>query len=498
MPRAWAIPLLVAMFFLAGLPVASADDAEGGPEEQDPNTIVWTEPQDVTDLLVVHHNETLIVRGVQIALDKGFHVQVDGRLILESLPGKPAGFTAKNESGWVGEVYGSVYANGTPEDPVLLDGVGGLAQASGDTVLFTTGIGVTEGLLWTDHVVIQNYTSGVKSGLNATLMLHNTTFTSERGLGLVASQGQIWGWDLTFDGKAASFWSVAAGRSNLYDSTFQRNNFGIVSNGLDTTVHGIRIQDSEGCIRTTVGYFNGTDVECLRYNTSGIVISKPVKGARLPTATFRGVRATTEAPNATAAIQVIAAPNTVLEDLDLGPLPTQGVYVERHMPAISNATFRGNGHYNVLAIDVERNVPAGKIGEGESGAEGWLFVGYRFSARVLGIDSVPAEGATLLARHQNGTLALRKITNAAGTTSTALLAIREVPPDGNVLDHTYDLEAMSRDGRGRWSRQDYVPDGDVLLVQLLEQAPANDTPGPSVLLVLLSVAFVAVAARRRR
>ena len=489
MPRVRNV-LILALLLLAGLPGARA-------QEEDSVT-VWTEPREIDGWLDILPGQTLIVRGTQIALDRGFHVFPGALLVVESVPGQLTGFAARNQTaGWEGHVEGVAYLNGTAQDPVVLDRVGGAAQATGDTIFFSTGVVVAEGLLETNHAVFMNYTSGVKSGANATVRLHNTTFDSARGLGLVASQGEIWANDTTFRGRGAGLWSVADGKSNLRDVTFENGGIAIMSNGNYTNVDGMRVVGSDGCVRTTVGRFDGSDIECIGYTQGGVIISKPVKGTRLPTARIQGLRVTTDAVNASPAVQVLNAPGAVLRDLDIGPVTSQGIFIDRRMPEISNVTFRGTAHFAVVAMDVEEDAPTAQIGQGTPGEAGWLFVASRFTARVVDTKGELAEGVTVSLQDRNGSMALRRTTGAGGTTASGVVVVRTVDAEGKLEEHLYDVEARSRDGQESWTREGYQPDGEVLLVNLLS-TPTEEVPGAGLPLVLLALLGVALASRYRR
>jgi hypothetical protein len=491
-----ARPLLVSLLLVALSPLATAQEGSDSPSHE-----VWTEARTVDDLFQVPANGSLTIRDAIVTLGRGIDVQAGGVLVLEST-GRPTGLVAKNASGYTLRVYGgAVYANGTPESPIVFEGVSGTGQASGDTILFTTGIEVM-GRFEASHARIANYSSGLKSGANATVDLRDVAFESGRGLGLVASQGLITAEGLSFRGKGAGFWSVADGKAVLRNSTFRDGNVAIMSNGNYTILENVQVRDSFGCIRNTVGRLETNGFECVDYNDTGILVTRPVKGFRLPTATLVGVRVSTSLPNASAAIHISEAPGAVLDGVDIGPVPKEGIALDGVMPAsISNVTFRGTGEYAVMVIDASRDLPTERIGNGTPGTKGWLLVGYRFSARVLGVDGNPQGGAILEARHPNGTLATRKATNVAGVTPLTLLPIRTVDANGTVEEYAYNVRAYHTNSSGLWSREGYVPDGDPLLVQLLKvetNQPSKSTPGFSFLGALGAVGAVGFILRYRR
>ena len=488
-------PLAALLLLVATLPaVASAQEAG------DPAVTLWTEARTTEGELKVENGTKLVIRDAVVSLGGPLVVEAHGVLVLETT-GQPTGLAAGPHGGYSLRVHGAMFLNGTLESPVTVDGSGGLGVASGDTILFRDGIEST-GLLDATHARFVNYTAGLRSGANATVNLRDTLFQSPKGLGLVASLGYITGERVTFEGPGAGYWSVANGQGTLRDSTFREGGTAIMSNGNTTVLERVRVERSEGCIRNTVGILRVTGFDCVDYNGTGIHVSKPVKGSRLPSATLQDVRVSTTRPNASIAIHVSNAPGTVLDGIDVGPVPQQGVVVDGDMATISNATFHGVGDFNVAVFDVVRNAPTAQIGDGTPGPSGWLFVGHRFSARVLGVDGQPAPGAVVEVRHANGTLALRKTTTGQGVTTTSALPNLVVGPDGVVHAGNYTLRAFHPQNGGLWTREGYVPDGDVLLIHLLETqgaaATPKDTPGPSALALLGVVAALGYGLRYRR
>lgn len=485
--------LLATLLLATALPSAAAQDEDG-------SVTVWTaaDSRHIAGFVDVPANTTLIVRGATLELEDGFNVALGGTLILEEGTVLKAG----DENGWLIDDQGTIEVRGTATDPVRMEGLGGSGQNNGDTILFSGGIIVGGGVFDARHLHVTNYTSGIKAAWNSSVRLTDVFFNSSKGLGLVASQGMIEGERLTLRGRGAAYWAVADGHAVIRNSTFEESGiFAIVSNGNETIVENVRVLNSGGCVRNTVGRIVVRGLHCEGFQTDGVVIAKSARGTRLPEAEISGARIFSSHPNASTGVAILGATGHRLSDLDIGPVGSWGLVFDTVTPRHQNVTFHEVGRYNIALLNPQVPAPPSYIGEGAAGAEGWLFVGYPTQARIVDPDGAPVEGAYFEGRYDNGTLAFRKTTLASGLAATSYLPLFEMGADRSLRNHTYDLRAYDpRDG-ALWSRDAYVPDGEVLLVRLAEPlAPTvdEDIPGPSLALLLGALVVVATALRYRR
>lgn len=481
--------LLAALLVVSVLPLASAEVGGEG-------VTIWNESKHVKGFVEVANDTTLIVRGAVLELEDGFIVHPLGKLVLE------AGTVLKpgDDNGYLIDNQGRMEVRGRADSPVVIEAIGGAGQNSGDTILFTGGLAVNGGTLDAEHLFMGNYTSGLKAAWNSTVRLRDVTFNATKGLGLVASQGMIHGERLVFRGPGAAYWAVADGHAEIRDSEFQGNGtFAAVVNGNETIFRNVRIDSYDTCIRTTVGRLELHDVECTGFRADGLVVSRPVKGFRMPDLVVKGGRIHTDEPTALSAISIVKAPAHRLDDVSIGPVPRWGLVLESTQLRAGNLTFQGVGVHNVAFINPIVPVNPERIGNGTAGAEGWLFVGFPTMARVVDGEGKPLQGAIFEGKYDNGSLAFRKATPESGLTSSAYLPIMVIGPDGQVTNTTYSLRAFHPEKGGSWSRESYVPDGQMLLVQLTpSEGGGNPVPAPSFGLLVGALVAVALASRYRR
>lgn len=484
--------LLATLLLVTALPPAVAQDG-------DPSVTVWTaaDSRHVVGFVDVAPNTTLVIRGAVLEMEDGFNVALGGKLVLEEGTVLKAG----DENGWLIDDQGTVEVRGTATNPVVVEGLGGAGQNNGDTILFSGGIIVGGGVFDAQHLHVTNYTSGLKAAYNSTVRLTDVYFNSSKGLGLVASQGMIEGERLYFRGRGAAYWAVADGHAVIRNSTFEESGlFAIVANGNETIIENARVLNGSGCARNTVGRLVVRGMDCVDFQTDGVIVSRPGRGIRMPDAHITDVRIRSTHPNASTGVAVIGASAHRLENLEIGPVGNWGLVFDTITPRFSNVTFRDVGRYNVALLNPQVPAAPAYVGEGTPGGEGWLFAGYPAQARISDASGKLVEGAYFEGRYDNGTLAFRKVTAASGVAATSYVPLFEMGADRTLRNYTYDLRAYDQRGAS-WSREDYVPDGEVLLVQLSEPVvtdPNEDVPGPSVALLLGALVVVAGALRYRR
>lgn len=476
---------------LVGMPTVLAQDNEAQ------GTTVWSENRAVEGLHEIQDGETLVIRGAMITLDEGILVHPGGKLVLHSND-KSAFLTAGRAIGWNLTVRGELEILGTPSNPVIFNGLGGVASAAGENIIFQGGLDVA-GPADVRHARFINYSSGVKVTPNGTLTIRDSEFLSFRGLGLVSIAGPIDASDLTFRYRGASLWTIAAGKANLSDSVFYNASTAVMATGNETYLRNVRMEGAETCLRHTQGILRADGVECIEYLAIGLTVSRPSKGFRMPDSEIRNARITSMQVNATVAVHVNQAPGAVFDGIHIGPVTLQGVLADGTFPTLRNLTFEGIGaSYAVAIMNPDAKVPAEKIGTGTPGPQGWLFVGYRASARILDPEGNPAAGAVIQAFYENETMALQKRAGENGLTAAGILPYIQIGPDGVAKIEKYELEAFLPETTAHWTRSDYTPDGEILLIRLVEGADPRPTPGPTPLLVLVILVGVALVAARRR
>lgn len=496
---ALARPLLLAALLLTTLAASAAAQEDA----QEPAAVeVWDTPRSVEGLLRVDNNTTLVVRGATIHV-KSVLVTKGSTLVLESTPEAPAELRANdNETGWSGTILGTLELRGLPEAPVVLDGIGGEALIQSDKILFRGGFNVV-GLMEGQHVRIVNFTGGIDGSHHGTIQLEDVEVASEKGVAFLLGFGNATFRRASFLGTGAGLWSTFYSNITIEDALFDGSAAPIRSEGDLLRLKNVTIRDPESCVRGLAGIVEIEDVTCEGYTMNGIVSEPGASALRRATVRIDGLRVSTDNESAGAAINFVRGEKLTVVSAHIGPVPRVGIRVESAMFDIREVTFQGVGAQNVLIVDPVALPPAQRIGDGEAGGQGWLTAGYRTRATVMSTEGTPADQAVIAyVDEQEGKAVGAHRTNAAGQAEPMLLPALLVDVNGTAYHPTYTVKAYAADGKARWERTNYTPDGQGLFFRLepVEEVGTQGdrrTPVSAVTLLVAGLAAAAILPRKR-
>lgn len=478
-------PLLLLVLLLLSSAAAPASRAEEGAVE------VWDQPRAVVAHLV-QNDTTLVVRGVPVTIEVGLVVAPRGRLVLEPGPdGAPAELRAGDADGWAALVQGEMVADSRGGEPAVLEGIGGEATASKDTLLLTGGFTVA-GRVEADGIIVRGYTAAFSLAPNGTLVLRNATFESERGMAVAATHGRAEVADATFRGPGAGAWVAASGVLRVARATFEDVPLPVTHLGDEAVLEDVVARNATaGCVRASKGSLVVRGLSCEGFQKSGIDVARPTQGIGRPRADLSGLRLTSG--NATApAVFVDGAEAVSVADSVLGPVGGHGIDARGVQPALRNVTFRGVGGYNHHLLNVGAPLRAEGLAEGEPGAKGHAYVGAHFSLRALGADGEPAERARVEVRLEPEDVRIaHAVLPETGRSEPFVLDVLQVDREGRRHAFSYHVVARDAEGAHGWERAGYVPDGSPLLFQMVDPVARQSTPLPSLPIALLALTLVA-------
>lgn len=465
------------------VPLAQAEGTPGA-------TTIWTEDHALTGVLQVANNSTLIVRGATLSLDNGLIVLPGSTLILESTDEAPARILANNRNV---TVVGAMFLNGSAAHPVVVEGLGGRGNLSGNNALlqggFTVG-GHVEG----HYVNFTDYKAGLSARPGGDLTLRNVTFDSPEGLGLVLLTGKADIRGAQFRGPGGLVFLAAESQLNLEDASFQDSPLPMNIGPSSVTMRNVSVSNATTCAYVFGGKTRIVGFACSQYHDTGVLVARGDARQSPELVIEHGLIATTVF-SATEAVGALRSGHVTLVDTGIGPTPGNGVNADSTPITLDNVTFHGIGKANVYLVDPDNVPERAQVMRGAPGQDGWLSVWRRTNFTIVDHAGGPPQNVTLSVLRQDGTPLTRRGVNASTGPFRLALETEHVGSDGRDTNPLYILRASDSTTGEVWENRTFEPGIESYVIQMVPGRAS--TPGLAPLLLVAAIGGVAVLSRRR-